>query len=95
MRLTLREIDIIKKTVHEFLPGVEVYLFGSRVDDTKRGGDIDILIVGDTDEEFWTVVHIKSRLKERLGDQKIDIVYERREAMTPFGELAKMDGALL
>ncbi len=95
MRLTQQEVDIIKTTVHEFLPGSEVYLFGSRVDDAKRGGDIDILIIDDQVREFWTVVRIKSRLKERLGDQKIDVVYEQRAQMTPFGELAKMDGALL
>jgi hypothetical protein len=41
MRLIPREVDIIKRTVYEFLPGVEVYLFGSRVDDTKRGTFID------------------------------------------------------
>ncbi len=45
MRLTHGEIDTIVRIAREIYGfGVEVFLFGSRTDDSKRGGDIDLLI---------------------------------------------------
>ncbi len=42
MRLYDDEKRALENAIHD-VDG-EVYLFGSRVDDTKKGGDIDILI---------------------------------------------------
>ena len=43
MRLKQRDIDAIKIAAADaFGTGAVVRLFGSRVDDTKRGGDIDL-----------------------------------------------------
>lgn len=51
-------------------------LFGSRVDDSKRGGDIDILV--ESDEPLDAGVRHKlealSDMHIRLGDRKIDFV---------------------
>lgn len=45
MRLTQGEIDTIVRIAREIYGwGVEVFLFGSRTDDSKRGGDIDLLV---------------------------------------------------
>ena len=93
MRLKKEEIEIIKTTVQKHLPGTDVYLFGSRVDDSKRGGDIDILIIGDAERDYDKLRGIRIELNNRLGEQKIDVVYEQRAVMSPFGKLALMDGA--
>jgi len=45
MRLSIFEQEAIKNAVAQGDKEAKVYLFGSRVDDTKRGGDIDILIL--------------------------------------------------
>ena len=45
MRLNSKEIQSIVRIAKEIYgEDVSVYLFGSRTDDTKRGGDIDLLI---------------------------------------------------
>lgn len=45
MRLTHEQIAIIRRTAQEiFGPEARVWLFGSRVDDSKRGGDVDLLV---------------------------------------------------
>jgi len=42
--MRLEEKEIIKKVIKEKLGDVKIYLFGSRVDDKSKGGDIDIYI---------------------------------------------------
>ncbi len=51
----------------------KVYLFGSRVDDTKKGGDIDLLIISDK-LEFGDKYKIYSKITHTLQDRKIDII---------------------
>ena len=74
MRLAKWEIEEIKKAARlVFGEDVKVLLFGSRVDDNKKGGDIDLYVITDTPTyekktKFWI------ELQERLGEQKIDII---------------------
>jgi len=76
MRLSKRTINTIRKSVEASFGDVKVYLFGSRTDDSKRGGDIDLAIETDmTKKEFkqHKLEFVTSML--RLGlDLKIDLV---------------------
>ena len=48
MRLREDAVDAIKRAVEtRFGPSARVFLFGSRLDDTKSGGDIDLLVEHD------------------------------------------------
>ena len=76
MRLSKRLLTIIKEGLTKSFSGADVYLFGSRTDDTKRGGDIDIAIDTDISRvEFrkQKVKFIIYMLKHDL-DLKIDLV---------------------
>jgi predicted nucleotidyltransferase len=42
MRLSEFELRCIRETLLEADPSGKIYLFGSRIDDTGKGGDIDI-----------------------------------------------------
>jgi predicted nucleotidyltransferase len=54
-----------------------VYIFGSRVDDTKKGGDIDIYIIPISKIElFKKKIRLKSKLEEILY-KPIDIVVSK------------------
>ncbi len=79
MRLTQFEILQIKKLVsYYFGANAKVYLFGSRTDDTKKGGDIDLLIQLNEEQTARDIMLKKaaflSKLEMRLGEQKIDLL---------------------
>ncbi|MGM0477528.1 MAG: nucleotidyltransferase domain-containing protein [Pseudomonadota bacterium] len=77
MRLSERNRAIIRDTVREVVgEEADVHLFGSRTDDTGRGGDIDLLITSDTPvvERERKALRVVARLQRRLGDQPIDVL---------------------
>ena len=78
MRLKQSDIECIKQSFIEVFDEGEIYLFGSRTDDTMRGGDIDLYIVpGNTDSLTQKKFKFLVALKKRIGNQKIDVVIKR------------------
>ena len=78
MRLAKFEIEAIKRSFKEVFKDGKIYLFGSRVDDTKKGGDIDLYIISDQKENlFEKKIEFLVSLKEKIGDQKIDVIISR------------------
>ncbi len=76
MRLSEHYINTIKKYFYEFFKEGDIYLFGSRVDDNKKGGDIDLyLVLKNHKNLFEKKIKFLSRIKRELGEQKIDIVF--------------------
>jgi predicted nucleotidyltransferase len=77
MRLNETQINAIKTAVAQhFTPESRVFLFGSRADDTKKGGDIDLLV-----ETTLTGIKLQEArlltmgtIQLAIGEQKIDIV---------------------
>jgi len=57
-------------------PDAVVYLFGSRVYPTRKGGDLDLLIVSrQAAQNAYTLSkQLRIAIKEQLDDQKVDIV---------------------
>ena len=63
MRLTPREREAIAAAARQTLqPGTRVSLFGSRVDDSARGGDIDLLLEPSTAPDVAGWVAQRTRL---------------------------------
>lgn len=73
MRLKKFEIQAIKLTIEKYDKDAQIYLFGSRTDDTKRGGDIDLLIISNKIDKR-DIRKIKIELYDLIGEQKIDII---------------------
>jgi len=63
------------KGIKEVLKNKKVILFGSRVDDSVKGGDIDLYI--DEDLDIEEIAKLKAKLIKKIGDRKIDIVSKR------------------
>ena len=73
MRLNSKQIKAIKSAVKKIDSDAEVKLFGSRVNDEKQGGDIDLLI--DSQVMGWhDLAKLRRILELKLGEQKIDII---------------------
>ena len=76
MRLTEFEINVIKQSACDiFGSDVQVFLFGSRVDETKKGGDIDLYIKTNAGNDLTHKIKLLVELEKKLGEQKIDIVF--------------------
>lgn len=93
MRLKETEITTIKESINKFDREAKVYLFGSRVYDDKKGGDIDLLIlsnkIGNKEKR-----KIRSMLCDSLGEQKIDIIIADNISK-PFVRIAYEEGVKL
>jgi predicted nucleotidyltransferase len=62
-----------------FGDGAEVWLFGSRVDDSASGGDIDLLVRPPPDSgrfQLMDKIRLVGRLERVLGERKIDSIVE-------------------
>ena len=77
MRLTQNQRNIITTTIKEFDSNAEIRLFGSRMDDQKKGGDIDIFIISSR-LSYRNKLAIRYKLKDKLGDRKIDILIKEQ-----------------
>ncbi len=79
MRLTKNEITMIKKAFYETFEEGKISLFGSRVDDSLRGGDIDLYLVPKVkfDDERERKIKFLIKLDEYIGEQKIDVIIEK------------------
>lgn len=100
MRLSERERGEIVRTLKQhFGENSRIWLFGSRVDDRARGGDIDLYLepeLREADEIVEAKLESLVELKLRLGDQKIDLVIYRPGGQDlPVYRLARETGVRL
>ena len=76
MRLNQQYIRVIKQSFEDVFQNGEVYLFGSRIDDDKKGGDIDLyLIINNKINLFRKKLKFLAKIKRVLGEQKIDVIF--------------------
>ena len=77
MRVSQTEARKIREMARsEFGPGTRVLLFGSRTDDSARGGDIDLFVEVDhpLTNRAAAAARLAAKLQLTLGDQRIDVL---------------------
>ena len=81
VRLPAKVINVIKEKAREiFGQDVRVILFGSRVENDRKGGDIDLYIkVTNKEDLFNKELTFLANVKKEIGDQKIDVVFNKNK----------------
>lgn len=105
MRLSTDQIQAIcQAATNAFGQGTSVWLFGSRADDAKKGGDIDLLVcphvstaadAAEPQQTFMQKIKMLNLLERYLGERKIDIVVEQVQDPRPIVEVAHKTGIKL
>ncbi|CAK8711670.1 hypothetical protein GCAAIG_00970 [Candidatus Electronema halotolerans] len=96
MRLLDSQIASIRTIVPQYAgKGCRVYLFGSRLDDAARGGDVDLLIETPQQLPLMQRVRMKMAIEAALGLPVDLVVREENQTPTAFQRLAKLRSTLL
>lgn len=99
MRLTAQIIDVIvDKTKSIVGEDAAIWVFGSRVNDELRGGDIDLLVEVNhkLENRVASACQIGAHIQMVLGEQRLDIlVKDINTANLPIHDIAKKQGIRL
>lgn len=95
MRLSPAQIDTIRKAAcQNFGADALVWLFGSRVDDSRRGGDVDLYIEATRRDTLMAALRCKIALEDSL-DLPVDLIVKEPGDEKPIYNLAKTQGIQL
>ncbi|TXF13367.1 nucleotidyltransferase domain-containing protein [Pelomicrobium methylotrophicum] len=99
MRLTAQQIQAIKTIVREQAGAdATVRLFGSRLDDAAKGGDVDLLVEVPYAVQSPAVLaaRIAGRVSRMMGGRKVDVVLAAPNLLRlPIHDVARREGTLL
>jgi uncharacterized protein len=99
MRVTPEQIRVFDQCVHQYFGEDAVFwLFGSRVDDNKKGGDYDFLVethihdAADVERKLALLAQLQETAE--FEDEKIDLVIKRANSNfdMPIYTVAKIEG---
>ena len=76
MRITEHEKIAIIEAVKTIDGDAKIWLFGSRADDSKKGGDIDIGVLS-LKINVMEEIKIKQKIYDEIGEQRIDLVVSK------------------
>ena len=83
MRISEIEKTTIVNAILEKDKNAQIFLFGSRTDDFKKGGDINILVQSD-EIGLLEIVKIKSNIFKNIPEQKIDLLISKSNETNHF-----------
>ncbi len=99
MRLTSSQIEMIRNAAQVvFGDPVRVTLFGSRVDDHAKGGDVDLMVEvpNIVDEPALKGARVASLISRAMNGRKVDVILKAPNLKTqPIHEIAVRNGVLL
>ena len=75
MRLSEEQINVLKDSLKRLDALAKLYLFGSRLDDSKKGGDIDLLIKSKKLNRA-DIRKLRMDFYRHFGEQKMDVILD-------------------
>lgn len=99
MRLTLSQIDMIRQAAQSvFGDLVRVTLFGSRINDKAKGGDVDLMVEvpNIVDEPALLGARVASRVSRAMDGRRVDVILKAPNLkIQPIHEIATRNGVIL
>ena len=96
MRLTSAQIDTIKSTATAVLGGgVQVWLYGSRLDEQRRGGDVDLLIESARKASVMDRARFKYQVETALQLPVDVLIVQTGQTASPFETIARATAVAL
>ncbi|NLI76292.1 MAG: nucleotidyltransferase domain-containing protein [Candidatus Riflebacteria bacterium] len=92
MRVAKAVLDFFRAWAKEIAPEARLFLFGSRNDDSRKGGDIDILVLTARRLPARVLRQARIRFRKTFGEQRIDLVNFTLADPSPFKKLAILEG---
>lgn len=95
MRLSVAQRQSILLAAHRnFGDDARIWLFGSRVDDARRGGDVDLYVEASNPYPLATMLQCKLMMEENL-DLHVDLLVNDRQQSKPIFQIARETGVQL
>jgi len=94
MRLSQNEVTLLKEKLASLSQEAKLYVFGSRVDDSKKGGDIDLLVVSTTLTKK-DLRRLRIAFFNVFGEQKLDILLDDGSFKNIFHKMISQKAVLL
>ena len=99
MRLTDHQIAAIRILTHQ-LAGTQsrVRVFGSRIDDTKQGGDLDLMLElpEAVDNPAFLAAQMAAKVSRLMNGRKVDVLLSAPNLMRlPIHDVAFKEGIIL
>ena len=99
MRLTPDQAPAIRERIRGCMGAqARIWLFGSRVDDKRRGGDVDLYVEPETAPDLVTSLRCKSALADALDlnvDLNVDLLVQQPGRDLPIYRIATQSGVSL
>ena len=89
MRLNPHELNTIRATLHACDPTGRIRLFGSRADDTRRGGDIDLYFEPSRTIDPKTALLLQYQLTHRCDTQVDLLIRNPEQPLQPIHKIAE------
>ena len=74
MRLSQQDVQIIKESLLKYISDAKITLFGSRVYDDKKGGDIDLFVETSKIVTFREKLEILTDMELAGIERKVDLI---------------------
>lgn len=96
MRLSRKQVEAVRRAVDEVAgSSARVRLFGSRLRDDGRGGDVDLLVTLDRpiDNPAWMAARLEARISRALEGRSVDVILKGPNlASNPLQRIAEEQG---